>query len=178
MKHKNNIVVVLLLFAVAMLLSLQSASAQVYRVSDEIYQAVQLKNSAVDSTMTVKKDGLTYFTIPYNGTAADLVSLRGAYPDSIKVTWFSSGDSISYINEYWKAKLSYAPLTAASCVWIDSIKNTGTKGTSNTIVVPGALWQGYDQFGLSLGATASGNAVITSHASKVYVRVDRYFRKR
>jgi len=154
----------------------QPVQAQVFRVTDELYKGLQLKNSAVDSTMTQNKDGLTYYTLTYNGTR--LTDLQNAFPDSVKVTWYVTADSTYKLTVYWKAKDSWTLPSQATCVQIDTPTSTTATAKMSSIVVPGAYWQGYDQFGLSVSASASGNATLTAKASKVYLRVDRYFRKR
>ena len=176
MKVLRNAVLVMVVLSICTLLLGVTAQGQNVRVSDILLNGTQLANSTQDSTMTVNKDGKTYYSIAYNGITYQ--SLVGNIPDSIRLTYYVTADSIYKICVRWKAKVNWAPLSIATGDSVGYLYSSTATATEGSILIAPTKYYLYDNFGISLVAyAASTNAVIKANASKVYIRVDRYFKQ-
>lgn len=141
----------------------QEAKAQIISQEVSLFAGKRLANSA--------KDSVVGFTITYNGYTYK--SLRGVTPDSIVFVWSCGSDSLVRVFERFKARARGT--STYTSILFDSCKTTSAAVGIGMRSVASVNWLGYDQFGLSLNAQATGNATLTANASRLYVRALKYF---
>ena len=153
--------VILLMLAVVMV-----SQAQLYRVESTVLLDEQLINSAADSASAI--------AIPYNGTTYP--ALNGATPDSIRLEWRATNDSVYSVDLYVGARDERTALYTRA--QIDSIKSTTAITTVGSVKIPWLNWAGAKYLRVSAVARASGNAAIAATASKILLRVAKYYSKK
>jgi hypothetical protein len=166
MKIRNIALMVVLMLAVTVIFG-SVAEAQLYRITQNIFTNKQLINSAGDSV------GMTY-PIAYNGDT--FPGLKGAYPDSIRIDYLASSDTICAVHLFLKIK--FAENSGNARVELDSVKSATAVVTTGGTTLTSRTYSGADTFGFAAIASYPGNAKLTTaNASKLTVKYTRYFRK-
>jgi hypothetical protein len=142
------------------------AQAQLYRVTNIVFQNKQLANTA--------KDSVVGFPIEYTGNTYP--ALQGAIPDSIRFEHFCNADSVYAIDIYLKIK--YGENASYGRKQLDSIVSTTALVTIGGITLNSRDYAGANSLGIAVTArAATSNAAITATASKFTLKETRYFRK-
>jgi hypothetical protein len=162
---------------IALCLVVMTAQAQTIRVTKQVMFGsgrgyCLLGNSLGDSTAQA---------IQITAQAGDPYPLiAGQYPDSIRISFYSTADSVKRVKIHYKCSLKGSG--AYTNVLLDSLYDV-TQGTaainqgSHTIPVSGYL--GYDLLNISVLAqatfNAAGNQTTKATAAKGYVFISKYY---
>jgi hypothetical protein len=112
--------------------------------------------------------------IAYNGTS--FPGLVGAYPDSVRIDYLAGSDTLCAVRLYLKIKWAENP--GYKRVELDSAKSATAVLTIGGTTLTSTNYSGADYFGLAAIASVTGNAKLTTaNASKLTVKLTRYFRK-
>ena len=142
------------------------AQSQLYRVEQNIFTNKQFRCSAKDSTQSLP--------IVYDGNGT-IEAIRGSYPDSIRIEWSVSKDSIYSIDLWIETK--NVTQSAYVRTKLDTIGSATELAHTGGFTVPQAVYKGQDKLGLLAIARASVNAVNTVGSSYFTIKYARYFRK-
>lgn len=162
----KKIFLVLLMVAFAFTLN-----AQAIKVTNLMFSGKKLARSAGDSTAAAVSGIIS------PGGSKQLFA--GQVPDSIKITWTTSGDSTANCKVHFKARVSGSSVYTSTLV--DSITASTVTATQGVISVPGALFNGYDEFNVALlnkGTVSGGitNPLNAATASKFNVFLVLYYK--
>jgi len=140
------------------LLLVESAPAQIVKVSTEVWKDKHLANSAVDSSARIP--------LYYNGD--QFPELRGCVADSVRI-FHAHGDSVKVDLAY---TTTYTDIKQVAYTTSDSMVSS-TIGYS-LVAVTATRSRDY----IKVKATARGadNAIVSSHG-RFWLRVERYFTK-
>jgi hypothetical protein len=132
-----------------------------------------LRNGVGDSTRTLGLDVTYNQVVGVNGETVRL------YPDSVRIGWIASADSVYSVGFNIKYR-SHSQLTTYTSAYIDSAKSlTAAITRGNTLITKILYQQGIiGGFGVALKAGASGNAVATTTAgspAKIYVKLQLWY---
>ncbi len=152
------ILVALVLFIIS------NANAQIVKVVKPMFSGVQIATSAGDSVTGFSLAAVT------NGISALSPS---QVPDSIRVKWWASADSVYSVKIRWKASIAGSGLYTS--VYIDTIHSTTAAKSQESASITGSDYLSYDLYGLSLIARSAQNATVEANASKLYVWLEFYY---
>ena len=160
MKKAIFVIVALLAFAFS------TVEAQTLVVSKAVVTGKQFRISAGDSTATISLYALAGQPFPL---------VAGQYPDSIRIRWYASADSLTNIYIYVKTAVANSGTYVRGTV-LDSIKAATAVVSQGSHTISVATYLGYDKLKLALVAQATGNAYVATHASYTSVWLDFYYK--
>lgn len=165
MRTSRNILLTLVgVLLIGPIVATSTLEAQKVCITTDL-RVFQLKNSASDS--------VTGFQITYPTTNSTFTQLAGQYPDSIRLVAAITGDSIYNITI--RAKAMNSMLGTYSSVKIDTIGSATAVAKVVSWTAAYTDYQAMDFLGFSAVAAASGNAANKATASKLHLRLERWF---
>jgi hypothetical protein len=159
MKKAIFVIVALLAFAVS------TVDAQVLVVRKNIVTGKQFRISQNDSTATVNLCAVANTPYPL---------ITGQFPDSARVKWYSTSDSLTSIFIYLKEGISGSGIYNTETV-LDSVKAATAVASQGSHLLTRSQYVGYDALKLALRAQATGNAYVLANASKTTVWIELYY---
>lgn len=163
----NSVVKVMLVVAAVLMLVAAPAASQVVRVDDWIVQKEQYSTSSAG-------DSVYDISLAYTGNVHR--NIQGALPESVKIGYYATGDSIYALFLRFKGKHQNAPLSGYTSALIDSIKSTTATAKTGSFLVAATNWNYFDKVGVSVQPRTYGNPFTATNGSKIYVRLERYFK--
>lgn len=145
---KKTFISIAMVFVLALV-----ASAQI-QVVVPFFNGKQLARNAGDSSNAA-------ISLAYKGTNPAI--FPGQYPDSIRVTGFSNGDSTASCWIHFKAGISGSGIQTTGV--IDSIASTTVAAYQLTTLVPVASWHGYDEVEIALRSSNVNKAPLNAATS-------------
>ena len=160
MKKAIFVIVALLAFAFS------TVEAQTLVVSKQVVAGKQFKQSAGDSTATISLYAQANTPYPL---------LTGQYPDSIRIRWYASADTLTNIFIYVKTAVGNSTTFVRGSV-LDSVKAATAVVAQGSHTISVATYLGYDNLKIALVAQSTGNAYVVTNASKTSVWLDFYYK--
>ncbi len=167
---------ILLVVGVIGLMLCPIVQAQKVRITHDLFVDKQLARDAGDTVYVFTDSSPISLTYPRNGSLSEI---RGQWPDSIRLVWYKSDDSVSSVRLQWKAKHKNA--TLYTCVLEDSVYSATAIEATGGKTLAGTDVQNYDNWGVSLLATTTGavarNALNAATAAKISVTLECWYVK-